>query len=90
MDRPPLKSVRLLDRLHERLRYAHYSFRPRRHTSTGCASSLLKEANYLESKTIKHFSGCEGFPRQEILTKLEEDLEKMFKTRRFMEARFRG
>ena len=27
MDRPPLKSVRLLDRLHERLRYAHYSFR---------------------------------------------------------------
>ena len=27
MDRPPLKSVRLLDRLRERLRYAHYSLR---------------------------------------------------------------
>jgi site-specific recombinase XerD len=27
MDRPPLKSVRLLDRLHERLRHTHYSFR---------------------------------------------------------------
>ena len=27
MDRPPLKSVRLLDRLRERLRYAHHSLR---------------------------------------------------------------
>lgn len=34
-------------------------------------------------QTISHHIGCLGFPRQEDLTKLEDDLDKVFRTWRF-------
>lgn len=34
-------------------------------------------------QTINHYIGCRGFPRQGDLTELEDDLDKVFRTRRF-------
>ena len=34
-------------------------------------------------QTITHYRGCRGFPRQEDLTRLEDNLDKVFRTRRF-------
>ena len=35
-------------------------------------------------QTISHYMGCQGFSRQEDLTKLEDNLDKVFRTRRFI------
>lgn len=40
-------------------------------------------ADTLHPKTIVHYRGCEGFAGQEALTKLEDDLDEVFRTRRF-------
>ena len=34
-------------------------------------------------KTISHYRGCRGFARQDVLTELEDNLDTVFKTRRF-------
>jgi hypothetical protein len=34
-------------------------------------------------QTITHYRGCRGFARQEDLTSLEDNLDKVFRTRRF-------
>lgn len=35
------------------------------------------------SKTISHYTGCDGFSRQKDLLQLEDNLDKVFRTRRF-------
>ena len=40
-------------------------------------------ADASRQQTITHYVGCRGFPRQEVLTQLEDNLDKVFRTRRF-------
>jgi hypothetical protein len=40
-------------------------------------------ADPVHPKTISHYRGCRGFARQEVLTELEDNLDTVFKTRRF-------
>jgi hypothetical protein len=36
------------------------------------------------AKTITHYLGCKGFHREQELTRLEEELDKLFETRKYI------
>ena len=44
----------------------------------------IEVADAIGSKTIAHYLGCKGFARQEDLARLEEGLDKIFGTHRFV------
>jgi hypothetical protein len=45
--------------------------------------TTIAVADALHSKTIRHYSGCEGFEGQERLSQLEDDLIKILHIRVF-------
>ena len=44
---------------------------------------VIVVADPVHPKRITHYLGCTGFARQEVLTELEDNLDTVFKTRRF-------
>jgi hypothetical protein len=51
---------------------------------TDNSTVVIVVADSVHPKTIAHYRGCRGFAREEVLTELEDDLDAVFETRKFI------
>jgi hypothetical protein len=51
-------------------------------TDSATIEIVVKDAS--GPKTISHYGGCQGFARQEVLTQLEDNMDKVLRTREFI------